>query len=128
MKRFINYNSIIIVIPSIVLSFKFKYGYLSFLLLPIFIFKGYREYKNSGIYINDKLVCLSNKGFNKEVSIVPLKRVQSIEISQNSFQKRAKVFNFEIFIQGNTFGKGIKIKNFSEEFKSMLSEKSYLTN
>lgn len=115
LKRFILRNLLFSAIPTIILTINFNYGYLSLLLIPIFILKGFKEYKNSGIAKNKTLIYISSKGFKKQISIIPIKRIQSIKISQNYFQKRAQLFNYMVSIQGNNLGTNIKVRNLSGE-------------
>ncbi|MFA9398038.1 MAG: PH domain-containing protein [Clostridiaceae bacterium] len=120
LKRFIKYKFIFTAILSVVLSFKFTYGFCSFILVPILVYIGYREYKNSGIYMDENIIGLSFGTFNKVKYLVLIKRVQSMQMGQNYFQRKLRVFNFQISIQGNIFGKTIGVRNFSEELQDKL--------
>lgn len=120
LRRFIISNLIWPSIICVILTLKFKYGYFSIFFLLIFILRGYLEYKNSGIGRNSKLICLINRGFHKTATIMTRKKIQSVIIRSNYFQRKNQIFDFKVDIQGNYFGKQIQVKNVGLELKSEL--------
>lgn len=121
LRRFIISNLICPIIICCILTLKFKYGYFSVFGLLIFVLKGYLEYINSGIGINSKLICLSNNSFHKTITIIPRNKIQSVVIKTNYFQRRNQIFDFTAYIQGNDFGKEIRVKNIISELKNELN-------
>lgn len=120
LRRFIVSSALIPLLLCIVLTVIFSYGWLSFILMPVFILKGYLEYRNSAIALNNKLLCLSNCAFTKSTSLVATRDVQSVTDRSNFMQRRRGLFNYIISIQSNAFGKTIEVKNLSAALKEML--------
>ncbi|MCX8131474.1 MAG: PH domain-containing protein [Clostridia bacterium] len=100
-----------------ILSILFEYGYLSMIIVLVFLFRGILEYKNSAAGIAMNLLCMSSKAFEKTTSIIKVRDIQSTSERTNIFQRKRKIFNFEVSIQSNTFGKTIKVKNLDEALK-----------
>jgi len=115
--RFLNLKCIFTLIISIIFTMNFKYGYICFVSVPFSILLGYLQYMNSAFGKNSELVCISNKGFTKVTSIIPVNKIQSVVTEKSYFQNRKKLFNLEVSIQGNNFGTAIKIKNLSTELR-----------
>lgn len=109
--RFIISHIRIPFVISIILTIKFKHGYISLIALLGFILSGIMEYRNTGIGNSDKLICLTNESFTKITTIIPKNKIQSIAFKSNYFQDRIRVKNFIVSIQGNSFGKAIGVRN-----------------
>lgn len=109
-------TSVILVFIISRLLIKYNYDYpvawsvlIGMVLLSII--SGFLEYKNTAISKTEKLMCLSNNGFNKEITIIPIEKIQSFKINQNYLQKKLNIFNYIVYIQRGSAGGGIKVKN-----------------
>ena len=119
--RFIRVRFIVGLIIQIILFFVFYkfnlviYSSVGLLIILYMCLDGYFEYRNSGYYLNDKLIVLQYGGFKKRRAMVLLNKVESAMLNQSVFQKNKKLNDFGIVIQGNSFGKEIKTKNLNEK-------------
>ncbi|MFD3156046.1 PH domain-containing protein [Haloimpatiens sp. FM7330] len=113
--RFIFKKIVFSLIAAAYCIYRFKYGYLSFILMIFLIALGHMQFKNTSAGISDRLVYMSYNGFNKKQSIIKIKAVQSLSISYNYFQKLKGVCNYNINIFSNSFGNSIEVKNLSND-------------
>lgn len=109
--RFIFKKIVFMAIIICFLSYYFSYGYISILLLPVFLVLGYMEYKNTALGIGDRLIYMSYNGFYKTQSIIKISAVQSLIFSTSYFQKQQEICDIGINIFSNDYGKSIKVKN-----------------
>lgn len=121
LRRFVLRATRLPVLFSIILTAAFSsYGWLSFILLPVFILKGFMEYRNSAVGLNSRLLCLNNGAFTKSSSLMAVFDIQSVSDQANYFQKRRGLFNYRVSIQSNIFGKTIMVRNLNDELKEKL--------
>lgn len=120
LRRFIISSAMFPLLVCIVLTVSFGFGWLSFILLPVFILNGFLEYRNSAIGVNDRLLCMNNGAFTKSISLVAISDIQSATDRSNIMQRRRGLFNYIISIQSNVFGKTIEVRYLSADLKKML--------
>lgn len=120
LRRFFISSAMLPLLVCIGLTAGLSYGWLSFILLPVFILNGFLEYKNSAVGINDSLLCMNNGSFTKCISLVAISNIQSATDRSNIIQRRSGLFNYRISIQSNVFGKILEVRYLSAALKEML--------
>lgn len=105
-----------IIIPLIIfigLTVLLKYGWISLLFLPLFIYLGIRSHKLSGIAITEKYLIMKSCFITLNTSIISKKSVQSITKAQNPIQVKNHLVDINAVIQSETMTKSYKIKGLS---------------
>ncbi len=109
--------SIIPLLISVFITYKFKYGLFILLILPFFFLLGYYRQKNAGICIKENELIMQFRVLAKYIVIIPKKNIQSSTKSQNIFQKKNDLINIKAAIQGEIVQKEYTIKGMeSSEF------------
>lgn len=62
---------------------------------------GHCEYKHTAIGISENLIFLSYKGRGREEVILPIRKIESFELLQTPFQRRANLMNYRIHVWSN---------------------------
>ncbi|MEQ6390090.1 PH domain-containing protein [Bacillaceae bacterium S4-13-58] len=115
-KRYL-FRALILFVPIIVAVAWLIPAYLWIVLLAagISVFFGYLRFKDGGYFIMNDFFSTRFRMISREVVITPLKRVQSISLKQQPFQKRAHLFSFEFSVISKQSGKDFLLKDLSKE-------------
>jgi putative membrane protein len=103
-------SSIIPLLITVFITYKFKYGLFSLLILPFFFLLGYYRQKNAGICIKENELIMQFRVLAKYIVIIPKKNIQCSTKSQNIFQKKNDLINIKAAIQGEIVQKEYTIK------------------
>ncbi|WP_062350845.1 PH domain-containing protein [Bacillus kwashiorkori] len=96
-----------LIIPVIIGAYFFNpWGYLLFLLLPLFMFFGYLSYQFAGWNITGNQLVLRHRFLNANTSYMFKHRIQSLDISQNWLQKRKSLRSVSAVIMSGLGGAG----------------------
>lgn len=88
-----------IVLPLIIIyifSMFYKWVNLLFILTPFLIVLSYWRHKDSGVYMNEKLLYLRKRTVRRETSIFFIRSLQSFNLIQSPIQEKLKLGNYEI--------------------------------
>ena len=85
-------------------------GPIILLLLVPGLLLGYAQYKTAGIGTDDALMTLTFRTLGKTTAKVQKKRVQSVQVSQNPFQRRLDLGNFDIHVASGSSGSSFGIR------------------
>lgn len=122
-KSFIGYlmrNGLVPLLIGIFIAYRFKYGYLSFIVAFLFFLLGYYKYKSTGICIKENELIMQFRILAKYVVIMPKKNIQSVTKTQNVFQKRNNLVNIKAAVQGELVQEEHTIKGMNEsEFEKL---------
>ncbi|NMM63654.1 PH domain-containing protein [Clostridium sp. P21] len=114
--------SIIPVIITIFITYKFKYGFFSLLILPFFFLLGYYRQRNAAICIKENELIMQFRRLAKHIVIIPKKNIQSSTKSQNIFQKRNNLINIKAAVQGEIAQTEYTIKGMNNEEFTKLQQ------
>ncbi len=103
-------------VPGIVmLSYVFSsWGYLGLLLLPLGLYFGYSRYKVAGWRIEDNQLTLQFRFFSKITVLQHKKRIQSLDMKQSAFQRKAELRSVQTFIKSTIGGKNFQVKDLND--------------
>lgn len=107
--------SILPLLIAIFITYKFKYGFFSLLILPFFFLLGYYRQKNAGICINENELIMQFRLLAKYTVIIPKKNIQSSSKVQNIFQKRNNLINIKAAVQGEIAEKEYTVKGMNND-------------
>lgn len=120
LRRFVISSAMVPLLLCIILTVSFSFGWLSFLLLPVFVLKGFLEYRNTAIGVHNRLLCMNNGAFTKSTSLMTISDIQSTTDRSNFMQRRRGLFHFMISIQSNVFGRTITVRYLDAALKEIL--------
>ncbi|MDS0524337.1 PH domain-containing protein [Clostridium sp. SHJSY1] len=115
--------SLLILIPSyfIISVIPIIYKLIVIVLtLLINILLGYLNYRNTSLGVTEKLILISKGSFTKSTIFIRQSSVQSIEKSQNPFQRKDGVCDYKIDLYSNILADSIKIRHMSEKNDNKL--------
>ncbi|WP_096188688.1 PH domain-containing protein [Evansella halocellulosilytica] len=115
-----------LLIPAIMvagfISYFVPYGWISFM-LPVFAAGlGYWQYKDAGINATDPFVFIRSRSIVKNEVILPRKRIQSLESSQNYLQSFDQLHSFHVSVLSSITGKTFTLRHISNEQSNKLLE------
>lgn len=93
-------NGLISLIIGSFSTYKFKYGFLILMFVPLFFLLGYYKYKDAGISMEESKLIMQYRVLAKYIVIIPKKNIQSTTKSQSIFQRRNNLINIKAAIQG----------------------------
>lgn len=103
------------IIVTVPISFMFKYGFIGFVTLPVFLYLSYLRYKDAGIAIGERFITLRYRNIARHTVISPMSGIQTFTKSQNPFQKKKGIVNIMVAIQGEILAKYHVVKGVGEE-------------
>ena len=83
--------------------------FILLLLLPGLLL-GYAQYKSAGIGTTDTLLTMTFRTLGKTTAKVQKKRVQSVQVNQNPFQRRLDLSNYDIHVASGSSGSSFGIR------------------
>lgn len=109
-KRYIFRTSIIswLLVP---IAFWLPNGYFYIVVPFLFMYLGYRRYKDSGYELFNDRAVVQNRNFQLSVSILPRRYIQSMSLSQTFFQKRKELYTLEMRILTSSGGRMFRLKD-----------------
>ena len=103
------------IVMSIIAIFA-PYGYYIFLLVPIIVIWHYIRFIDNGLYCSEDFVVMRYRNLARKTVIVQKECIQSIEKSQNIFQKRKAIAKYEVTIAGDILGKSYTVRYMNEDY------------
>jgi len=103
------YPAIAMVIIAAIVSFFVPWGYL--LLLPAFllVLLSGMQYLDAGYAICDNMLIVRSRFLGRKTHIIPLNKIQWLDISSNPLQERARLANVRIALMSQISGTIIKL-------------------
>ncbi|MBD7912224.1 PH domain-containing protein [Clostridium cibarium] len=125
-KRFIFLRVITTLIILILLYFiikaipsELKLGIIVIITL-INILLGYFNYKNTSLGVTKKIILASSGSLTKTTTLIKQSSIQSIEKTENPFQRKDKVCDYKIDIYSNNLAEAVEVRHMSEELDGIL--------
>jgi putative membrane protein len=98
------------------------YGWLAFLLPIAGGLLGYVQYKTAGICSEWDYLCLRSRQFSKSEVMLPKRRIQDMEMSQNPLQRLDDLYTITVSVLTTVIGKAFSLKHISTEQKETFME------
>ncbi len=114
--------SIIPLLITIFITYKFKYGFFTLLIVPFFFLLGYYRQKNTGICIKENELIMQFRVLAKYIVIIPKQNIQSSTKTQNIFQKRNDLINIKTAVQGEIVQKEYTIRGMNNNEFTKLQQ------
>lgn len=103
------------------LSYFFKYGYTSIIIIPLCFLYCMMKERNTTVGISEKLIYASSGGFHKTINISFVHKVQAVESKHHFFQRRKNVKTYLINYFGNqTMNISHMESEYYNDFKNVL--------
>lgn len=113
------------VIPAFIIAVSctvfLTWGYLAFLLLPIAAWLGNWQFNDTGWQLEDNKLLLRTRSLGRVSTIVPRRRIQSMHLSANFFQKRRNINSLTVAIASGSTVTGAKIKGIDSKNSKMIA-------
>lgn len=107
---------------AVLITIFVPWGYFSFFLLPLAALLGNRQYKDAGWNLEGNKLILGARSLGKSTTIIPRRRIQSIEISHNFFQKRKMLSSLEVSTASSLGGSTVKLAGMDENESKHIME------
>lgn len=116
-------NIIPVLILSVFLSIYVNpWGYLSWTLLPLAFLLGYVQHRDTGIIIKGAMVIIRNRWMGMTTTVIPRRRVQSLQVSTSVLQKRKKLQTIRLAIASDIGGAQFKVKGLDKSKGTFIQE------
>jgi putative membrane protein len=99
-----------IIVTTALVLINIKFILIGLILLIFLMLTALLQFKNTALGLQHNVVYLSYGIFTKKQSLLKVKAIQSLTVSQNIFQRRSNLCSFKINIYSNLFGKEFKVK------------------
>jgi putative membrane protein len=103
------------IVMAIIAKFA-PYGYYIFLLVPIIVIWHYIRFRDNGLYSSNGFIVMRYRKFAKHTVIIQKECIQSIEKTQNIFQKKKAIASYKVTIAGDNLGESFKVSYMSENY------------
>ncbi|GEL08400.1 PH domain-containing protein [Salisediminibacterium halotolerans] len=111
-----------LIVPALivagVLTWSFTYGWIAFLLPALAALTGYIQYKSAGIAVETHQLCLRSRVISKTEVMIPRRRMQTIESTQNLLQKLNDLYTLEVSVLSSIMGKQFHLRHISKMQRS----------
>lgn len=91
------------------------WGYLTFIIVPLAAWLGNVQYKAAGWQLTEDKLLLRSRILGRVTAIIPRRRVQSLDMLQNIWQKRLKLTTLRAAVASGISTALIKLKGMDEE-------------
>ncbi|MBU3158512.1 PH domain-containing protein [Clostridium frigoris] len=116
LKGFIVFRLVPELIVMFLVGYFAPYGYYIFLLLPILIILHYIRFSDNGLYCGDEFIVMRYRKLARETVIIQKECIQSIEKTQNLFQKNKAIAKCRVTIAGDILGSSYTVGYMNEDF------------
>lgn len=118
--RYLAVNIIPALIIAILLTVFIPWGFLALLIIPLAAWLGNTQYIGAGWQLNGNKLLLRYRIIGRVTTIVLRQKIQSLDISQNLFQKRISLTNMSIAVASNITAAIIKVRGMDETSSKLL--------
>ncbi len=118
--RYLWINIIPVLLISIGCTIFLPWGYLSFLLLLPAAWLGICQYRDAGWNMEENKLLLRSRVIGRISTILPRRRIQSLDISRNFFQERRDLTTLGVALASGTLGTNIMLRGMDEEISSLI--------
>jgi putative membrane protein len=112
------------IIPALVIAIGctifLPWGYLSFLLLLPATWLGVCQYRDAGWNMEEDKLLLRSRAIGRISTILPRRRIQSLDISRNFFQERRDLTTLGVALASGTLGTKIMLRGMDKEISSLI--------
>ncbi|WP_426845368.1 PH domain-containing protein [Metabacillus sp. 84] len=104
------------IIPAGIIIYMFPpWGWLSLILLPLSALFGYFAHRDSGYRLEEEQLILYMRAISRSSVILPIKRMQQLQVNQTVFQKRQKLVTVKTSAMANVLGAHFSVKDLDLE-------------
>jgi putative membrane protein len=116
LKGFILFRLVDDIIIMFLIAIFVPYGQFIFILLPVIAIWNYIRFIDNGIYFDSDFIVMRYRRLARETVIVQKECIQSIEKTQNIFQKRKAVAKYKVNIAGDILGKSYTVGYMNQNY------------
>lgn len=120
--RYILMKFIPAVIIAGILYIFVPYGYFAFILVPLAALWGNSQYLSAGWNMNNNNIIMRYRLLGRVTSIIPRRRIQSLDISRTYFQKRKLLNTLRIAVASGTGGTSVKVIGMDDDNSNVITE------
>lgn len=123
LKGFILFRILDDLIIMSIIAFFAPYGQFIFILLPFIVIWNYIRFMDNGIYYSNDFIVMRYRRLGRETVIILKECIQSIEKTQNIFQKRKSVAKYKVNIAGDVLGKSYTVGYMNQDYLEDILDK-----
>ncbi|MEA1962081.1 MAG: PH domain-containing protein [Bacillota bacterium] len=118
--RYLLINIIPALVIAISCTFLLPWGYLSFILLLLAAWLGNSQFKDAGWETEHDKLLLRCRRLDRITTIIPHRRIQSLDVSQNILQKRISVNSLGVAVASGGAGTYVSLKGIEDEKNDLI--------
>lgn len=121
-RRYLIVNALPALIIAILAAIYLPWGYLALLIVPLAAWLGNNQYRTAGWQIDTDKLLLRSRTLGSITTIVPRRRIQSLDSAQHFFQQRRGLTNLRIDVASGIGAAIVKLKGMDEEHSQEIIE------
>ncbi|WP_416149768.1 PH domain-containing protein [Salipaludibacillus sp. HK11] len=106
-----------LIVPTLIVAgavtYFIPYGWIAFVLPVIAAVLGYVQYRSAGISQQEDFLCIKSRVFAKTEVLLPRRRIQDVETSQNVLQKFDDLYTIHVAVLTSMVGKTFSLRHVS---------------
>ncbi|HPF44839.1 MAG TPA: PH domain-containing protein [Syntrophomonadaceae bacterium] len=113
-RRYLLVNTLPALLIAILSAIFLPWGYLAFIIVPLAAWLGNAQYRSAGWLIDTDRLVLRTRTLGRVTTIVPRRKIQSMSVSQNFFQKRLGLASLRINTASGLGAAVVQVKGMDE--------------
>lgn len=118
--RFLLVNIIPALVISILCTIFLSWGYLSFILVLVAAWLGTWQYKDAGWNLADNKLLLRSRILGRTSTILPRRRIQSLDISRSWFQVRSGLTTLGVAVASGSSASNVRVRGMDEQKSNLI--------
>ncbi|MEX0721646.1 MAG: PH domain-containing protein [Balneolaceae bacterium] len=113
--RYLRKPNYLLLIAIPVSWYLWDFGWAVALLIPVFAFIGWMQYKDAALALGDHILRMRYRVLSRTTALVKKNRVQNVELDANPFQRRKQIQSLRVVAASGAGGIGFEIPDLTEE-------------
>ncbi len=115
-------NALPVLIMASLAAIFLPWGYLAFIIVPLAAWLGNAQYKAAGWQLEGDKLLFRSRVLGRVTTIVPHRRIQSMDLSQHYFQQRLNLATLRVNIASGVSAAMVQLKGMDEENSREIME------
>lgn len=121
-RRYLMVNTLPALFIASLAAIFLPWGYLAFIIVPLAVWLGYAQYKAAGWQLDADQLLFRTRVLGRVTTIIPHRRIQSLDMSQHFFQQRLNLTTLRIAVASGISAAMVQLKGMDEEHSWRIME------
>ncbi len=121
-RRYLIVTTLPALIVAILGAIFLPWGYLAFIIVPLAAWLGNTQYRSAGWQLEADNLLLMARILGRVTTIIPRRRIQSLDIAQNFFQQRLDLTTLRVAVASGLSAAMVQLKGMDEEHSRKIMD------